>query len=168
MSPDFTYPKVIFRVPALQVWLSRKSIEQSFDNDQATGRFSSSCRVLPVDVDTTSIPSIDATLDWGINWNSNSDAFTSISAKISAWVTIKPSSSKTIEWYFEQQSKIAAILAFLGGVPMSPDYIEASIGEPHHKVSVLVAMRDAHYYTYKNLHDFYMPRGAMGDGRGPC
>lgn len=162
MPPDFAYTEISFRVPALQVWLSRKTIEQSFDNDQANGRHSQSFRVLPVDRDTTPIPLIDATLDWGISWNSNCDGFTSISVGVSAWVTIRPSSPKTIEWYFEQQGKIAAMLAFLGGVPMSPDCIEASIGDPHHKVSVLVAMRDARYCTYKNLHEFYMPRLAMG------
>ncbi len=161
MPPDFAYPDISFRVPALQVWLSRKIIEQSLDKDPATGRLSPTYRVLLPDEEATPIPLIDATLHWGIRWNANCDAFTSISVGVSAWVTIRPSSPKSIEWYFEQQSKIATMLAFLGGVPMSPDCIEASIGEPHHKVSVLVAMRDAHYCSYKNLHDFFMPRGAM-------
>jgi len=162
VPPDFAYPQISFRVPALQVWLSRKIIEYSFGNEQAPGPFSQSYRILPVNVETNPIPSIDATLDWAISWNSNFDVFTSISVEVSAWVTIKPSSPKTIEWYFEQQSTIAAMLAFLSGVPMSPDCIEASIGEPHHNVSVLVTMRDAYYCTFKNLHDFYMPRSAMG------
>jgi len=62
----------------------------------------------------------------------------------------------------EQQSKLTTMLAFLAGVPMSPDCIQASIDESPHEVSVMVALRDAKYCPYTNLHDFYMPRNAMG------
>lgn len=161
VPPDFAYPEVSFRVPGLQAWLSRQIIESTFDKDQTTGRFFASYRILPIERDSTPIPSIDATLDWGISWNSNVDAFTTISVGVSAWVTIRPSSPKTIEWYFEQQDKIATMLAFLGGAPMSTDCIEASTDESHNNVSILVAMRDASYCAYKNPHDFYMARDAM-------
>jgi hypothetical protein len=162
MPLDFAYPEVSFRVPALQIWLSRKIIEESLDRDQATGHMSLTYRVRPVDQDITRTPSIDATLDWNISWNSNSDPFTSILVGVSAWITIRPTSPQVLEWYFEQQIKLAAMLAFLAGTPMSPDCIEASIGDSHHKVSVMVAMRDARYSRCKNLRDFFMPRGAMG------
>jgi hypothetical protein len=157
VPPDFDYPQISFRVPGLQIWLSRKIIEHTFSDD-----FSHSYRIAPQNVDTTPLPSIDATLEWGISWNSNVDAFTSISVNVSAWVTIKPSTPKNIQWYFEQQTKIAAMLAFLGGAPMSPDSIEASIDESHHKASVLVTMRDASYCDYTNPHEFYMTRNMMG------
>ena len=162
MPPDFLYPKVSFRVPALQVWLSRKVIEQSIDKDQSSGRLTKTFRVASPEKEITPVPSIDANLEWGISWNSNADHFSTISVEISAWVTIIPSSPQGLEWYFEQQSKIAAMLALLAGVPMSPDCIEASIDEERNKVFVLVAMRDASYCSYKNQHDFFINRGVIG------
>lgn len=162
IPPDFAYPEVSFRIPGLQIWLSKRIIEESSFRDNETGRITYTYNILQVDNDTTPVPAIDATLDWAVSWNSTADPFSSIAVGVSAWVTIKPSKPQLLEWYFEQESKLAAFLAFLAGTPMSPDCIEASIGDPHHKISVMVAMRDSHYCCYKNLYDFFMPRGAMG------
>lgn len=161
MQPDFAYRSVRFRVPGLQIWLSRQVIERSFDRENETSGLTFSYRVRILTEETTRVPSIDANLNWGISSNSNVDAFTSIAVTVSGWLTIQPDTPKPIEWYIEQQSKIVTMLTFLAGAPMSPDCIEAAIDD-HHKVSVLIALRDAKSCPYIKLHDFYMPRGEMG------
>lgn len=160
MPPDFAYPEVSFRIPGLEIWLSRQVIAQTLDQEDG-GRMLQTFRICPVDSDTTPVPVIDATLTWSISWNSQCNPFSSVSVGVSAWITIRPNQPQLLEWYFEQQSKLAAFLAFLAGTPMSPDCIEASIGDAHRKISVMVAMRDTGYCSFKNLHDFFMPRGAM-------
>ncbi len=159
---DFGFSEVRFRVPGLQLWRSQPTIEHSIEVDQSTGISSPIYRVLPATKKTTPVPSLDATIEWGISWNSNTDLFTVISVGVSAWITIKSISPHVIEWYFEQQNKINTMLAFLAGTPMSPDCIEASLEDPRQQVSILVAMSNPSYCSYKNTFNFFMPCDSMG------
>ena len=158
---NFTYPKVGFRIPGLQVWLSRKVIEETLERDEATHESSVSYRVRGFREEKLRVPSIETTFGWGTSRHFNADAFTSIDVTVSGWLTIEPDSPKPLEWFIDQESKATTMLAFLAGTSMSPDLIEASIDASTHRVSVMVTLRDAKYCSYKNLHDFFMPRGSM-------
>ena len=68
---DFGFSEVRFRVPGLQLWRSQPTIEHSIEVDQSTGIPSPIYRILPATKKTTPVPSLDATIEWGISWNSN-------------------------------------------------------------------------------------------------
>lgn len=158
---DFLYPKVSLRIPGLQVWLSRKVIEHTLERDESTRESTVSYRVHGFKEEKLRISSVGASLGWGTSRHFSADPFTTIDVTVSGWLTIEPDSPKPLEWFIEQQSKATTMLAFLAGTPMSPDLIEASIDSSTHRISVMVTLRDAKYCSYKNLSDFFMPRGAM-------
>jgi hypothetical protein len=162
LPSDFVYSKVRFRVPGLQVWLSRQIIDQSYTQNEETEGSSLSYVVKSLPKETMIIPTIGASLDWGYDSYSKCDNYSSIAVTISGWVTIKPDVPQAIEWYLKQQSKITTILSLLAGTSMSPDCIQSSIGEQHHKVTMLITLREANYCTYSNFHDFFMMREGMG------
>lgn len=158
----YVYPSMSFRIPGLQIWLSRPVIEQEFSKSQEHSLgWPWIYRVNNLPAETTRISSIEADLDWGISCSSNADPFTTISVTVAGWVTIKPDTPKAIEWYLEQQSKLSTLLAFLAGTPMAPDCIEAAVGDTHHTISVMVALGNAQYCAYNNLHEFFMLRGSI-------
>jgi hypothetical protein len=161
LPTGFFFPKVTFRIPGLQIWLSRQTIESSLQRDETTRETTLTYRVHGWNEERFRIDQIDATVGWGTSRRSTTDPFTSISVTVSGWLTIEPDEPKLIEWYIDQQSKVATMLAFLAGTPMSPDLIEASIDDSSHRVSVMVALRDAKYCLYKSQLDFFMPRSAM-------
>ena len=162
LPPDFSYPEMSFRVPGLQIWLSRQIIEQTIEQDEIVGTTTNSYNIRGMTKEKNWIPSINANLEWAYSWQSNCDGFTSIAVAVSAWLTIRPNDPQTAEWYFKQLGKISTMLAFLAGSPMSPDCIKASIGEEYQDVYIMVALHNAKYCSYTNLDDFFMSKGEMG------
>lgn len=162
LPAKFHFPRVTFRIPGLQVWLSRQTIEDSHSRDETTRETTILYRVRGWREELHRIDTIDATVGWGTSRRATSDPFTSVSVTVSGWLIVEPREPMPIEWYIDQQSKVTTMLAFLAGTPMSPDLIEASVDESTHRVSILVALRDAKYCSYKSLSDFFMPRSAMG------
>ena len=75
---------------------------------------------------------------------------------------MEPDEPQPVDWYLEQQSKIVTMLSFLAGVSMSPDAIEASVDDSSHRVSVMIALQNIKCCSHTNLHEFFMPRSAMG------
>ncbi len=162
LPANFAYPEMRCRMPSLQMWMSKRIVDRSFDDDQATNSRTMSYRVLSMPEVTTRVSCVYATLDWDlISRDANVLDPTSIVLTTSGWVKIRPDAPQPIEWYLEQIQKITTLLAFLAGASMSPDLILGSIGQPHRYVSVLVALRDAKYCQYTKLSDFYMLRGTM-------
>jgi ApeA N-terminal domain 1 len=62
VPPGFLYPKIRFRVPGLQVWLSKPIVEQSHQRDEGTGSLTFSYHVRGLPKETTRVPCIDASL----------------------------------------------------------------------------------------------------------
>ena len=58
------------------------------------------------------------------------------------------------------------MLAFLAGVPMPADCIEAAVDESSHRVSLLVPLKQTPPCTYKNPHDFFMSQPSIGKSLG--
>ncbi|MGF6766064.1 hypothetical protein P3T24_006405 [Paraburkholderia sp. GAS33] len=160
VEAEATFPEVQLRIPGLQVWLSKPTVKESSEIHAETGSFSHSFRILHPPEDSIRVPSINATVKFDIRCTSTSDHF-SATVTSAAWVSIRPDTPQTIGWYMEQQGKLAPLLAFLAGTPMSPDCIVAATDDPLRDVSVLVTMRDVRYCTYTNLSEFFMIRGAM-------
>ena len=162
VTPETLYSSVRFFIPGLEAWLSRPAIAQTIEHDSAAGAYTSTFVVRPPETETTPVPAIDATLDWGVGTTVSANPFKSIAVSVLGWVVIRPQSPRSLEWFVEQQSKLSTLLAFMAGVPMPIDAIQASAGESMHPLSVLVTLRQAEPCNIKNPHDFFVPRGALG------
>jgi hypothetical protein len=159
---DQLYSRVQFRIPGLEVWLSRPSISQEYVEDPETGQHTHNFSLLSTNGEKTHVPAIDSTLEWGVSVKSSVNPFTSISVEMVGFVNITPSTPQSMEWFIEQQSKLVAMLTFLAGTPMPIDSIGAYLEDSATLVTVLVAMRQAARCEFKNPHDFFIPRNAVG------
>lgn len=160
-NADTTYPEVSFRVPGLHIWLSRALVQQSYGKGaEGEGNFHS-FRILPLQQEAVRIPSLDATICFKPAYTTSADQF-SISVQSHAWVAFRPDAPQPLKWYLEQHGRLAPLLAFLGGSPMSADRIEAKVVGSRGSVTVQVSMRDVHYCTHKSLAEFFMPRDTLG------
>jgi hypothetical protein len=160
---DFRCPEMSFRVPGLQIWLSQKVINESHTKDESTGTYVFSYAIDGMKQETMEIPSEGFSLTWYHQCQSQTNPFTSIDVNISGWVTIRPTEPKQFDWFLEQWAKLSAILAFSSGSAMSPDCIKASSGRKYHDIYLLVSFGNKKYCEYKDLHDFFMSSGTMGD-----
>lgn len=162
VPPNSLFPSVGFRIPGLQIWLSRRIIEYASERHDETGKFDSIYRVRTLLQETTRVAGIEANLHWSWSSTSSHDNYTSISVEISGWIIIQPDTPKSINWYLEQQNKLTAMLAFLAGSAMSPDCINAFLDKPARQVSVMPNLLDAKCCQFKDILDFYMPCSEMG------
>lgn len=162
MPSDFLYPTVSFGIPGLQVWHSRKNIDQSFDKDDKSGTSTLTFRLQRPPKEIIRIPSIGANLEWYVGYSSNTDPYRFIDVAVSASVTFRPDQPQALPWYLEKFAELNVMLTFLAGTPMSPNHIDASIDNARRYVSVMVALKDVSYCKYANPHEFFMPRADMG------
>lgn len=162
VAPDALFSSVRFFIPALEAWLSRPAIAQTIETDSAGSMFRNTFVVRPPETETTPVPPIDATLEWGSGVTVSANPFTSIDVAVRGWVVIRPQSPRTLEWFLDQQGKLAALLAFMAGVPMPIDAIQASVEQSTPAFSVLVSMRQAEPCNFKSPHDFFVSRGVLG------
>lgn len=160
--PDTLISSVRFFIPGLEVWLSRPAIAQSIETPSASTAFTNTFVVRPPETEVTPVSHIDASLEWGSGVTVSANPFTSIDVKVRGWVAIRPQSPRTLEWFLDQQDKLATLLAFMAGLPMPIEAIQASVEQPASSFAVLVTMRQAAPCEFKNLHEFFIPRGVLG------
>lgn len=162
VASDTLYFSVRFFIPALEAWLSRPAIAHIIETASTGGILTNTFVVRPPETETTPVPHIDATLEWGSGVNVSTNPFTSIDVTVRGWVVIRPQSPRTLEWFLYQQGKLAALLAFMAGVSMPIDAIQASVEQSTSPLSVLVTMSQEEPCKFKNPHDFFVPRGVLG------
>ncbi|MEJ2633205.1 MAG: hypothetical protein P8011_15520 [Acidihalobacter sp.] len=162
VEPETLYTSVRFFIPALEVWLSKRVIQHSFDTGGEGGKFTNTFVVRPPDTETTPVPHLNCELEWGVGVTVSSDPFTSIDVTALGWVNIRPESPRTLEWFFNQQNKLAALLAFMAGAPMPVNVIHASVDQLPSPLSVLVTMRISEPCNYSSLDEFFIERGVLG------
>ena len=163
VAPDTLYSSVRFFIPALEVWLSRPVIAQSFEAPPGGGAFTNTFVVQPPETESTPASHIEANLEWGSGVTVSANPFTSIDVKVRGWVAIRPQSPRTLEWFLDQQDKLATLLAFMAGAPMPIDAIQASMDQSTASLAVFVSMRHVAPCGFKNLHDFFISRGVLGN-----
>lgn len=161
VAPDTLYSSVRFFIPALEVWLSRPVIAQSFDAPSGGSAFKNTFIVQTPETESTPASHIRANLEWGSGVTVSSNPFTSIDVKVRGWVEIRPQSPSTLEWFLDQQDKLGTLLAFLAGAPMPIDAIQASMDQSTAPVAVFVSMRQVAPCGFKNLHEFFIPRDVL-------
>lgn len=166
VTSDTLYSEIRVRIPGLQIWIGRSGIQQSFlpKTEHSANRMIYQIDSLPEE--TMVVPSLPATLGWGIDRRFLGDLLSEISVMSTASLRIQPEQPKNLDWYFEQLGKVTTLLAFMAGSPMSPDHITAKVADSNLEVEVLVALRDAKYCEYKSVNNFYMLRNDMGADLG--
>lgn len=162
VAPDALYTAVRFFIPGLETWLSRPTISQTLETSSTGGPAASTFVVCPPAVEVTAIPSLDANLEWGTGTTISSNPFKSISVDVRGWVNICPQTPCSLDWFLDQQSKLAALLAFLAGTPMPVDAVQASVGTSFPPLSILVTIRQAESCNVKSPSDFFVQRDALG------
>lgn len=162
VTPDTLYSEIRVRIPGLQIWIGRTGIRQTLIGKTEHSPAGVIYQIDGLPEETMEVPSLPATLGWGIDKNFSGDLVSEISVKSSACLRIQPNQPQNLDWYFDQIGKATTLLAFMAGSPMSPDHIAAKVGDSGNDVEVLVALRDAKYCEHKKGSDFYMLRNDMG------
>lgn len=159
--PKTLYGEIRVRIPGLQVWIGRSGIRQTIlpKTEESAPAVTYSIEGLPEEM--TEISCVAATLGWGIDRDFSGDLVSEISVKTSAFLRIRPTEPKELDWYFQQLEKATTLLSLIAGSPMSPDHISAKVDGSGGDVEILVALREAKYCTHKSHHDFYMLRNDM-------
>lgn len=155
------YSEMRFRIPGLQIWLSRSGVTQTFSEKTDNHPVTISYQIQGLAEETFRIPSIKAILGWGIDRIFSGNLVTDIAVKTSAALRVRPDEPKPLEWYLREVSKATTLLSFMAGSPMSPDHIDATLAEGEYKAEILVALRESGYCSHKNPAEFYMLRSAM-------
>jgi hypothetical protein len=160
--PDTAFHKIEFRVPGMQVWHGRKTItSESGPAAESPGK-ELSYRINRPPTEEIRVSAIDSTLEWYVGANYSNDNFSKASVEIAAWVAVRPTAPKELDWYLTQLKTLTTMLTFLAGTPMSPDRISAAVDESHRRVSVLVPLTDVGYCTHTRPSQFFVDRGTMG------
>lgn len=156
-----TFKEMRCRVPGLHIWQSQRLVEYSSEADNDAKTYNTSYRIVGRPAETVQIAADDFELDWYVEHTTSTGQF-NVEVRSVGWFGIRPSAPQTVEWYVEQQQKIITLLTLLAGTPMSPDALSVPTGEPHRYASLLFTRQDVKYCSYKNLHEFFIPRGAIG------
>ncbi|MBK7000809.1 MAG: hypothetical protein IPH35_12820 [Rhodoferax sp.] len=156
------YSEVSIRIPGLQLWLCRSCLSHTLTAPAEGVPFSLNYRLDSVPEEVFEVPNISSTFVFGYGWSTSGNARANISIETSAYLRIRPNTSKDLEWYFEQIGKATTLLSLVSGSPMAPDQVSAKLPDDGPDVQILVALREAKYCSFKNHHDFFMLRDNAG------
>jgi len=154
------YTKVRFVVPGLAAWLELTPVQHVMSTDAASGALVDSFIRQAIPAEITNVPTLDAQIEWGAGTTSKANPYQSIAIDVQGWLCIKPSTPKSIEWFFEQHGKLDSMLAFFAGTPMPPTSVSAYIRDYPIPISVLVALRTAKSCQIGRPDGFFFPRRA--------
>ncbi len=127
VTSDTLYSEIRVRIPGLQIWIGSTGIRQTFISKTEHSPASVIYQIDSLPEETMEVPSLSATLGWGIDKNFSGDLVSEISVKSSASLRIQPRQPQNLDWYFDQIGKATTLLAFMAGSPMSPDHITAKV-----------------------------------------
>ena len=164
--PDTLYSEVRVRIPGLQIWISVSGIQQTRVDKTADHSSAVIYHIPGLAEETFNVPSIDATLGWGIDRKFSGDLITDISVRTSACLRVAPKEPQRLDWFINQVSKITTLLSFMAELPMAPDRVNARVAADGGDVQVLVALREAKYGEHNKGSDFFMSRSGMGTDVG--
>lgn len=160
------YTEMRVRVPGLQLWLGTGRIDETLIPSEGKRI---ACVIYRVHLDageSVEIPSLPATLSWGLDRQLSSDRQTTISVNSTGHLRIVPERAQDLDWYFAQLQKATILFSFIAGAPMTADGVVVKLAESESDVNLLVGWADAKFCTFRNPHEFYLLRGAMGSDVG--
>ncbi len=157
---DQHYTKVRFVIPGLAAWLALTPVTHILSADAVSGALIETFIRQAIPPEVIEVPSIGSQIEWGAGTSGKTNPYDSIAISVQGWLCIKPAEPKPIEWFFEQHSKLATLLAFIAGTAMPPRTVSAYIADDPVPLSVLVAMRAAEHCKLARPGDFFLPRHA--------
>lgn len=153
---DFLFSCLSFRIPGLQLWLSRPTVTSIFTTNESNNNISFDCNISEMKCDTTNILPLNLEIGWETRGSiSDLSPFSGVSISVTGWVTLRPNEPKLLEWYLNQLGAINSMLSFLSGTSMSPDMIEIYEGDPKRKIYALIHFQNHKICQYKNIHNFF-------------
>jgi len=161
VEPNQRYSKVQFVVPGLAAWLNRTPISQTILTNPPSQPYIETITRQTIQAEKTDAPSVGALIEWGAATTGKTNPYQSISIDVHGYFTISHDDPQPIEWFFDQQGKLATLLLFLAGTPMPPSHISAYVGEHRTPLSLLVALRAHQPCELGRPSDFFVPRASV-------
>lgn len=164
VTEDSKYVAVRYFFPGLAAWLSSKAISSSLSFSADSNDMTQTFVVKTPAPEVIAVPNIAADLEWGVDATVNTSPLgaLSVSAHAIGWVEIRPHSPQTIEWYMQQQAKLAALLAYLAGVPVAVSAIEAMPEGPQVSLALIVGIRQSPVCEIDDPRDFFVSQEQLG------
>jgi len=143
------------RVPGLAVWLSRPTIDATYEpaDDALTMTF----RVASLPAENFRIPALSANLAFNVSSMAKPDGFSLNVTTIGYWRLV-PDTPQPLSWYLRHIPAMTAFLSLCAGVTMSPDCITLSGEERNERPSLLVRRPADKYCTITDLRFFFLAR----------
>lgn len=160
------YSEVRVRIPGLQLWLGTGRIDETLVPGGGKRIAGVIYHVYLDSGESVEIPSLETTVSWGLDRQLSSDRQTAISVNSTGHLRIVPKHPQELDWYFAQLQKATILLSFIAGAPMTSDGVVAKLVDPETEVNLLVGWADAKFCSFRNPHEFYLLRGAMGADLG--
>ena len=148
---------MLCRVPGLEAWLSRHSIDGAFQANRLT--------VSVAERRDEAIPVHELGGDVVLRTGSkNSVGAHAVSIKTHGYICLRPREPLQLKWYFEQLPKVTSLLTLLAGSQMSVDQIALPTSIGTNRLSVLIRQfGDQKYCPFTQEHEFFLPRSALKD-----
>jgi ApeA N-terminal domain 1 len=162
-NENSTYPAFAFRVPGLQVWLSRKIIQQSVEVENEPSAVTHVYRVLDRKEKSVYVPSIRSTLSWFVGYTSIVNPFLSIAVNTAGRFVVRPDSARHLDWYLGQYRKITTLLSIISGGPLFADCMSAFLDPtPRNTCSLVFSTPGERYWERPRPKDFYVSCSELG------
>ena len=162
-NENSTYPAFAFRVPGLQVWLSREIIHQSVEVENEPSAVTHVYRVLDRKEKRVYVPSIRSTLSWFVGYTSVVNPFLSIAVNTAGRFVLRPDSARHLDWYLGQYPKITTLLSIISGGPLFADCMSAFLDPtPRNTCSLVFSTPGERYWERPRPQDFYVSCSELG------
>jgi len=157
VTADTKYPEMRCRVPALEAWLSQRTIQPRFANKALT---------LVADDQKSETTTTQVTdLRWETGTDASLDAHAA-SLKTQGYVSLAPKEPAPLSWFLEQLLKVTSLLTLLAGHHMPADRLMLTGEALRQSLSVIVIRFGDVNCPYTNERQFFLPRSALGDSFG--
>ena len=168
LPPNFRFPSMTFRIPGLQIWLGKQVIMQrmTFDSENRIARTDYS--IVGMDREDLDTPAISSKISVRYEYGLSLDAYSSVQAKVSTWITITPDHPQLSDWFFDQSRKLEILFSFLSGDVFVSDAIHSQVDKSRHRVSVLFAGNTIESLSKKHPEDFFLSRPSISASLSEC
>ena len=163
VDPDTMIRRMDFRIPGLEIWLSRQVIWNEITPPTANSPALQIVHVVTPTPEIIAVPSIDGTVSFTINVPmSISNEVTRFSIAATGTLTITSKTGQNLAWFLEQYGYVEALIALLAGCPMPVDQIQARFNDEQTAYDVLLALPKIPHCTATSVNDFFVFRGLLG------
>lgn len=158
VGPDELYGSVTFFVPGLAAWLSQTPIAHSLIHTEGDAGFSEHIVRTPQPPEITRVDKNSMSVRWGTGTTSTTNVFDRVQIDVLGWFEIVPDQPQALEWFFQQYTKLSAMLTIVAGESIPAESINLRFPNSKDRAELLVCMKAAKYCKLRHPGDFYFPR----------